>query len=145
MRFNVLTVGTVLAATAAVGACSAQTHNAPTTAAMSSSPAPSAMAAAARTGTFQGQGEKHVAGMVRVTGRQLELSDFSSDAGPDLHLYLANGTDENAVAAGKELGRLAFDQATQSFSLSGVDASQYHTVVINCDKAKSVFGSATLA
>ena len=162
MRFNVVTVGAVLVATAALGACSSQTHNAQSTAAMSSSAAPTAMQAtstampamssampampaAARTGMFQGQGEKHVAGTVRVTGAQLELSNFSSDAGPDLHLYLANGTDESAVAAGKELGRVAFDQATQSFSLSGIDASQYHTVVINCDKAKSVFGSATLA
>lgn len=145
MRFNVLTGVAILAATMAVGACSSETHNAQTaTSAAASMAAPTAMQAAARTGMFQGLGDKHVAGTVQVTGQQVELSGFSSDSAPDLHVYLTNGSDESAVSAGKELGRVAFDQAVQSFSLSGFDASQYHTVVINCDKAKAVFGSAAL-
>ena len=108
------------------------------------SAAPSAMQSASRTGTFHGLNSKTVAGTARVTGGTVALEGFSSDAGPDLHIYLANGTDENAVAAGKELGPVAFDQASQSFSVSGIDTSQYHHVVINCDKAKAVFGSAAL-
>ena len=100
--------------------------------------------ASARTGTFGGLNDKHVAGTATVTAAQIVLSGFSSDAGPDLHIYLTNGTDENAVAAGKELGTVAFDKASQTFSINGVDASKYTTVVIRCDKAKAVFGAATL-
>src|SRR5271155_5883898 len=109
-----------------------------TTSAMSQS------AASTRTGTFAGANDKHVAGTVAVTGSQIVLSGFSSDAGPDLHIYLTNGADENAVAAGKELGSIAFDKASQTFSTNGVDASSYTTVVIHCDKAKAVFGAAAL-
>jgi len=97
-----------------------------------------------RTGTFEGLNDKHVAGTAAVSDAQIVLSGFSSDAGPDLHIYLANGSDENAVAAGKEIGSIAFDKPSQTFSTSGVDASKYTTVVIHCDKAKAVFGAATL-
>ncbi|MGH3723214.1 MAG: DM13 domain-containing protein [Mycobacterium sp.] len=97
-----------------------------------------------RTGTFGGLNDKHVSGTATVSGGQLILSGFSSDAGPDLHIYLTNGTDEHAVADGKELGAVAFDKASQTFSTSGVDASKYGTIVIHCDKAKAVFGAAAL-
>jgi hypothetical protein len=100
--------------------------------------------ASARTGAFAGLNDKHVTGTASVTPAQIVLSGFSSDAAPDLHIYLANGTDENAVAAGKEIGKIAFDQASQTFSPNGVDTSKYTTVVIHCDKAKAVFGAATL-
>src|SRR5271170_6432575 len=110
----------------------------------SSGPAMSQSTAATRTGTFAGANDKHVAGTATVTGAQIVLSGFSSDAGPDLHIYLTNGTDENAVAAGKELGSIAFDKTSQMFSTNGVDPSKYTTVVIHCDKAKAVFGAATL-
>jgi Electron transfer DM13 len=110
--------------------------------AMSQSAAPGS--ASARTGTFGGLNDKHVAGTASVTAAQIVLSGFSSDAGPDLHIYLANGTDESAVAAGKEIGSIAFDQTSQTFSTAGVDTSKYTTVVIHCDKAKAVFGAAAL-
>jgi hypothetical protein len=114
---------------------------------MSQSSSASAMSqsmTSARTGTFEGLNDKHVAGTAAMSDAQLVLSGFSSDAGPDLHIYLANGSDENAVAAGKEIGSIAFDKPSQTFSTSGVDASKYTTVVIHCDKAKAVFGAATL-
>lgn len=101
--------------------------------------------ATAKTGTFVGVNGKHVAGTVSIANGQLTLSGFSSDEGPDLHLYLANGTDENAITAGKELGNIVYDKASQTFTLNGVDASQYTTVAIHCDKAKATFGAATLS
>jgi hypothetical protein len=101
-------------------------------------------ASGTRTGTFMGLNDKHVAGAVKIAADQVALSGFSSDPGPDLHIYLANGTDENAVAAGAALGKVAFDKASQTFSIAGMDASRYKTVVINCDKAKAVFGAAAL-
>ena len=100
---------------------------------------------AARTGTFEGLNDKAVAGMVEVTDTELVLSGYSSDEGPDLHVYLTNGTDEAAVAAGTEIDVVAFDEASQTFALDGVDVAGYDTVVIHCDKAKAVFGAAALA
>ncbi|MUL48013.1 DM13 domain-containing protein [Mycobacterium sp. CBMA293] len=100
--------------------------------------------AAARMGEFAGLGGKHVSGSAAVNGSTLEFTNFSSDEGPDLHAYLANGSSESDVAARKQISTIKFDQASQSFSLSGVDVGNYSTVVINCDKAKAVFGAASL-
>lgn len=99
----------------------------------------------AKTGTFTGVNGKHVTGTVSIADGQLTLSGFSSDEGPDLHLYLANGTDENAIVAGKQLGSIVYDKASQTFTLNGVDTAQYTTVAIHCDKAKATFGAATLS
>lgn len=121
-----------------------QSSSAPAMSQSTPPPAMSQSTTSTRTGTFGGLNDKHVAGTAAVSDAQIVLSGFSSDAGPDLHIYLANGSDENAVAAGKEIGSIAFDKPSQTFSISGVDASKYTTVVIHCDKAKAVFGAATL-
>ena len=145
----VLTMGLALAACgsskeASPGPAMSQTTSRSAMSGSMSAPAMSQSAASTRTGTFAGANDKHVAGTAAVTGAQVVLSGFSSDAGPDLHIYLTNGADENAVTAGKELGSVAFDKASQTFSTNGVDTSSYTTVVIHCDKAKAVFGAATL-
>ncbi|OZB81943.1 MAG: hypothetical protein B7X41_00285 [Microbacterium sp. 14-71-5] len=98
-----------------------------------------------KTGTFMGLNGKKVEGSVTVSGSELMLSGFSSDEGPDLHVYLTNGTDEAAVSAGTQIDAVAFDKASQTFMLSGVDLSKYTEVVIHCDKAKAVFGAAALS
>jgi hypothetical protein len=145
MRFRTLAGAALLTGAAALTACSSSTDSAgPST---HSSAMTSAMAQGmsnARTGTFMGLNDKHVAGAVKIAGGQVTLSDFSTDPGPDLHIYLTNGTDESAVTAGKALGAIALDKSAQTFSIAGVDPSQYTTVVIHCDKAKAVFGAATL-
>jgi hypothetical protein len=146
MRFKTLAGAALLTGAAALTACGTSTHSAapsPQSSQMTSAMT-QAMASNARTGTFMGVNNKHVAGVVKIAGGQVALSDFSSDPGPDLHIYLTNGTDENAVTAGMALGKIALDMQTQSFSTAGVDASRYNTVVIHCDKAKAVFGAATL-
>jgi hypothetical protein len=98
------------------------------------------------TGTFAGENGKNVAGTVTITGDTVVLSGFSSDQGPDLHLYLANGTGESDVAAGTEIGAVSYNTASQTFTLaSGVDASQFSELVVHCDKAKAVFGAAGLS
>ncbi len=94
---------------------------------------------------FAGLNGKKVTGTAQVSGSGVTLSGFSSDEGPDLHVYLTNGTDEAAVSAGKQLGAVKFDKKSQTFALNGVDASGYTTVVIHCDKAKAVFGAAKLS
>ena len=101
-------------------------------------------AAEERTGVFKGQGEKSLAGTATIADGKLMLTEFSSSEGPDLHVYLANGDDADAIAAGKEIDLVAYDQASQTFALDGVDAAAYSHVVIYCDKAKVVFGAAEL-
>ena len=147
MRFKTLAGAALLTGAAALTACGTSTQSAapnPQSSQMTSAMT-QAMSSNARTGTFMGLNDKHVAGAVKIAGEQVTLSDFSSDPGPDLHIYLTNGTDENSVTAGAALGKVAFDKASQTFSIAGVDASKYNTVVINCDKAKAVFGAAALA
>jgi hypothetical protein len=100
---------------------------------------------ASRTGSFAGLNGKKVSGTVTVADGKVTLSGFSSDEGPDLHLYLTNGDDEAAVSAGKTLGKVSYDTASQSFELGSIDAGTYDTVVVHCDKAKAVFGAAGLS
>lgn len=98
------------------------------------------------TGAFAGLNGKKVAGTATVADGKVVLAGFSSDDGPDLHIYLSGGTDESAVTAGKEIGKIVFNQASQTFTIpSGVDPSSFKDVVIHCDKAKAVFGAAPLA
>lgn len=111
---------------------------------MSHSSSASSAAMMTRTGTFMGDNGKHVAGTVKVSDSEITFSGFSSDEGPDLHVYLTNGSAESDIASGKEIDSIAFDQASQSFKVSGVDVASYSTVVIHCDKANAVFGSAHL-
>jgi len=98
-----------------------------------------------KTGTFAGLNGKHVAGTVTVSDTQVTLSGFSSDQGPDLHIYLTKGTDESTATSGAELAPVSYNTASQTFTLNGVDPSGYTYVVIHCDKAKAVFGAAPLS
>ncbi|QHN19980.1 hypothetical protein GII30_15835 [Gordonia amarae] len=90
-------------------------------------------------------GGKNVSGSATVADGKLMLSGFRTDEGPDLHVYLTNGTDEAAVMAGKQISAIDLNAMSQSFSLDGIDTSMYHNVVIHCDKAKVVFGAAMLS
>lgn len=148
MRFKTLTGTALLGAALALAACNAPSRDAqpaPMTSEAMTSHAMTQAAAATRTGMFNGLNEKNVSGTVTVAGGQVSLSGFSSDKAPDLHIYLANGSDEKALSAGRELGMVAFDKASQTFQVSDADTSMYSTVVINCDKAKEIFGAAQLA
>lgn len=143
-----------LAATAAVtlalvlSACTspaATEDTTPSTSMSQSTEHDAADTSTAMTGEFMGLNEKKVSGSVTVTDDEVALSGFSSDEGPDLHVYLTNGTDEAAVSEGMLVDAVSFDTATQTFTLDGVDTSEYSYVVIHCDKAKAVFGAAELS
>ncbi|MBH0131137.1 DM13 domain-containing protein [Salinibacterium sp. NK8237] len=97
------------------------------------------------TGTFEGTSEHAVEGTVTVSDTEIVLSGYSSDEGPDLNIYLTNGNDEDAVAAGMQIDSVVFDEASQTFTFDAMDISGYDTVVIYCDKVKAIFGSAPLA
>jgi ABC-type oligopeptide transport system substrate-binding subunit len=102
MRSTALKGAALLTIALALAACSSskEAHPGPAMSQSTAAPAMSQSAgsgsASARTGTFGGLNGKHVAGTAAVTDAQIVLSGFSSDAGPDLHIYLTNGTDENA-------------------------------------------------
>lgn len=150
MQMKALLVGSVaaLAAAGTLTACgtnSSSSSTAPSSAATTTSTT-GAGSAASRTGTFSGLNGKKVSGTVAISGSTLTLSGYSSDQGPDLHVYLADGTTESAVASGVQIGKVASDQMSQTFTLpSGVNTSMYSHVVIHCDKAKAVFGAAALS
>ena len=152
MRRTATTIATVLSAAAlavSLSSCSSGAQDSMS----SSSPKPSASSSSSpstsemmqKSGSFAGLNGKTVAGTAKVTDQELTLTGFSSDEGPDLHVYLSNGTDEAAVSAGMRIDAVKFDSAEQKFTLSGVDLSKYTDVVIHCDKAKAVFGAAKLA
>jgi len=145
MRKPLLIAATVVALTAGLTACTAASDADTSSAPSASSSASSVASTDDRTGSFSGLNEMKVAGTVTFEGGKLELAGFSSSEGPDLHVYLANGTDEAAVTAGKEIAAVSYDKATQSFDLKGIDTTGYTDVVIHCDKAKAVFGAAALS
>ncbi|MEZ2371163.1 DM13 domain-containing protein [Arthrobacter sp. RCC_34] len=104
----------------------------------------SPMAMSMHKGEFAGLNGKSVKGTVTVADGKVTLAGFSSDEGPDLHLYLASGTDEAAIGTGTQLGKVSFNTASQTFTLpAGAGSSAY--VVVHCDKAKAVFGAAKLS
>jgi hypothetical protein len=147
-RIAALASSAVLAlALAACGSPKAEAPAEPSGAMSNSAPDSGAMKhedGMSRTGTFAGLNGKKVAGKVTVADGKVTLSGFSSDEGPDLHLYLTNGSDEAAVTAGKVLGKVSYDTASQTYELDGIDAGGYDTVVVHCDKAKAVFGAAVV-
>ena len=155
MRNTVLAGTAILAISLALTACSTEETPGGSTADETTSSSPmqtdeaqmqdGEMTAEARTGDFAGLNDKTVDGSVEVSATEVVLSDFVSDEGPDLHVYLTNGSEAADVAAGVEIDVVAFDKASQTFTLDGVDVAGYDTVVINCDKAKAVFGAAPLA
>lgn len=138
-----LAIGLALAGCSSPSAGGAMGGSAP--APMASSSSSSSSSSMEKTGDFMGLNDKMVKGTATVTGSMLTLSGFSSDEGPDLHVYLTSGTDEAAVSAGMEIDAVAFDKASQTFTLKDVDLSKYTDVVIHCDKAKAVFGAAALS
>lgn len=85
------------------------------------------------------------AAVVEVAGgeRVLTLTDFETDPGPDLRVYLA--TDESAGDF-KDLGALKGNIGNQQYELAGdVDLSRYDTVLIWCRAFTVGFGKAALS
>jgi len=86
-------------------------------------------------------------------GRQyLRLTDFATSNGPDVHVVLAQSTDQNLkqdIVKGQldsvELGPLKGNMGDQNYDLSGsVDLGKYNAVVIYCERFHAVFGFANL-
>ncbi|WP_260448947.1 DM13 domain-containing protein [Listeria booriae] len=93
------------------------------------------------TGTFAGTGTHNVSGTATVDGGTLKLTNFKTDEGPDLHVYLTKGGD---ISTGMEIDAINLKAAAQSFDLKNMDTSAYNSVVIYCKKAHEIFGQAML-
>lgn len=151
MRIRTVLVASAAAAVLTLGlaACSSTSSGSGTGTGGGQAPTGSsapAMSTAKLSGTFAGLNGKNVAGTVEVDGSTVTLAGYSSDEGPDLHIYLTHGTTEADVTAGVEISAVAFDKSAQTFTLpSGTDASSFTDVVIHCDKAKAVFGAAPIS
>lgn len=90
------------------------------------------------------------AAVVRLRGgeRVLTLTDFETDNGPDLFVYLAAGnpTDEDGVDEYVDLGRLKGNIGNQQYEIpAGTDIRRYSTVVIWCRAFSVLFARAGLA
>ncbi|PEF61868.1 DM13 domain-containing protein [Bacillus cereus] len=90
-----------------------------------------------RTGSFGGK----VSGMAAIKDGKLMLTNFKTEEGPDLHVYLTKNGD---VASGKKIDKIDLKNTEQTFSVSGITTTDYDTVVIYCDKAHETFGAAKL-
>lgn len=144
MRKFALTATAAVALALSLAACSPAEKKAEDVKPKASQSQPAEKAVSLK-GEFKGLNDKKVAGTVTVADGKIVLSGYSSDEGPDLHIYLTNGTDEAAVSAGKQIAAVAYDKASQTFTIDGIDASKYTDVVIHCDKVKAVFGAAALS
>jgi hypothetical protein len=143
MRIKAILAGATIAAALTLTACSSPATTGASGAADTSTAAASQ---ATLTGSFSGLNGKKVSGDVTIAGDTITLANFASDQGPDLHLYLANGTSEAATTAGVEIDSVAWDKASQTITLpSGTDAAKYKYLVEHCDKALAVFGAAALS
>jgi hypothetical protein len=84
--------------------------------------------------------------------RDLRLTDFTTSNGPDVHVVLAQSSDNNLkqdFVKGQlddvELGLLKANQGDQNYDLpDSADLSKYDAVVIYCERFHAVFGVANL-
>jgi len=84
---------------------------------------------------------------VRGNERKLTLSDFETDNGPDLFVYLAAGnpSTEGEVSDYADLGRLKGNKGSQQYTIPpDVDLRRYSTVVIWCRAFTVLFTRAEL-
>lgn len=92
-------------------------------------------------GMFKGENDQMVKGKAMIKDGKLMLTDFKSDKGPDLHVYLTKNGD---VEKGMKIDKVKYDEMKQTFDLKDVNVKDYDTVTIYCDKAHVVFGNAML-
>jgi hypothetical protein len=82
----------------------------------------------------------------------LQLTDFHTSNGPDVHVVLAKADDPalQSTTPGKalsliEVNALKGNEGDQNYKLPpNVDLSQYSTVAIYCERFRAVFGTASL-
>lgn len=105
--------------------------------ALSSSP----VFAAGKSGSFSGHKNYKVRGSVKVEeagGKTtVKLSGFSTTRGPDLYIYVGNGSPTKLIA------KLKKTSGSQSYTLpAGMTAASFSSVHVHCKRYSVVFGTA---
>jgi hypothetical protein len=103
--------------------------------------------ASGRFSSIAHEGTGKAAVVERPSGaRKLTLSDFETDAGPDLRLYVSTGNPANGELGDfRDLGALKGNVGNQQYDLSrDVDLERYSTVVVWCRAFSVAFTSAPL-
>ncbi|NIJ52943.1 DM13 domain-containing protein [Dyadobacter arcticus] len=97
-------------------------------------------------GNFMGISGESVSGMAKIItsdGRySLVLDQFSTNNGPDLHVYLSKqATPKDFI----DLGSLKSTRGTQVYEINGTpDFKEYKYALIHCQQFNHLFGSALL-
>lgn len=144
MNIKTLVFSTTIAGTLLLGACNMddkKEEESDTKTEMKDEKTSNDNAKVEKEGMFKSENKEKVEGKAMIKDGKLMLTDYSSSKGPDLHVYLTKG---NKIKEGKKIDDVKHDEATQTFDLKDIDAEQYDTVTIYCDKAHVIFGSAKL-
>lgn len=98
-------------------------------------------------GSFTGIGGESVSGTARIITADgkysLVLDQFSTNNGPDLHVYLSKqATPKDFI----DLGSLKSTRGTQVYEINGTpDFAEYKYALIHCQQFNHLFGSALLS
>ena len=93
----------------------------------------------AKSGRFASTGKYSVSGTVKVDDSgKITLSGFKSSRGPDVYVYVGNGSAKTRVAKLKRFS------GAQSYKISPALAKKISTVHIYCKRFSSNFGTARL-
>ena len=98
---------------------------------------------ASRTAQFSGANNYRVSGNASLaaagSGVKLSLeSNFSSQSGPGLYLYLSNSA--TSVSGGIEIGKLRKTSGSDEYTIDGVSLDQYKFVIVYCKPFGAAFG-----
>jgi len=95
--------------------------------------------AGSKKGSFRGQTGHSVTGTATLTsGGKLTLSGFRSQRGPDLYVYVGNGSPRTRIA------KLKRTSGTQTYTVPASIAKSAKSVHIYCKKFSVGFGVANL-
>ena len=93
--------------------------------------------AADKSGSFTSHKSYKVSGKATVSeDGTIRLSGFSTTSGPDLYVYVGNGSPSTLVA------KLKRNSGSQTYKIPAALAKSISTVHIHCKRFSSVFGTA---
>ena len=94
-----------------------------------------ATALPAQAGSFRSHKNYKVSGSASVNGSTLRLSNFRTSNGPDLYIYVGNGS------ASKRVAKLKATRGAQTYRLP---KGNWTTVHVHCKRFNSTFGTASI-
>ncbi|MGX8851620.1 DM13 domain-containing protein [Amedibacillus sp. YH-ame10] len=93
-------------------------------------------------GMFVAEMNKKTSGKVELKDNKLMLTEFVTDEGPDVHVWL---TKDGNMKDGYDVSKIDLKDMDQTFEIDMAMKKDFNTVVIYCNDAESVFAKATLS